>query len=138
MSIQDLDLHSPLIFCIENLEFKSYLKIVIDTKKNNVKFLTIENVPRAISEDASATLVLQSDQNEGIFFDIGKKLKSVFFKDLKIIFLSFDYQIRSDAMKAFSSFLQAPCSAETIFDETRRISENKKSILLIDDSKLVD
>jgi DNA-binding response OmpR family regulator len=137
MSIQDLDLHSPLIFCIENLEFKSYLKNVIDTKKNNVKFLTIENVPRAISEDASATLVLQSDQNEGIFFDIGKKLKSVFFKDLKIIFLSFDYQIRSDAIKAFSTFLQAPCSVETIFAETRRISENKKSILLIDDSKLV-
>lgn len=137
MNKQNSNTQAQLIFCIENTEFKSYLINSISKINDSSRFITIENVPRAISEYTNATLILQSDQNEGIFFDIGKKLKNIFFKDLKIIFLSFDYQIRSDAIKAFSSFLQAPCSVKKIIDETKRISENKKTILLIDDSNLV-
>jgi DNA-binding response OmpR family regulator len=125
------------IFCIENEEFRKYLEVSTEDLSGKVKFLTIEHVPRTISENTEATLVLQSDKNEGIFFDIGKKLKGVFFKDLRIIFLSFDYLIKADALKGFSSFLQVPCTFEAILNEAKRLSDTKKKILLIDDSKLV-
>ena len=101
------------------------------------QFFSVENIPRTISDKPNATLILQSDKNEGIFFDIAKKLKGIFFKDLKIIFLSFDYLIKTDALKSFSSFLQAPCSIDDILIEAERLNESRKRILLIDDSKLV-
>ena len=104
MSIDENNLTADLIFCIENDEFRKYLEISAENLSENVKFLKIENVPRTIAEDTNATLILPSDENEGIFFDIGKKLKGVFFKDLKIIFLSFDYLIKADAIKASPHF----------------------------------
>ena len=137
MSVEKNNQTADLIFCIENDEFRKYLEISAKSFSENVKFLKIENVPRTIAENTDATLILQSDRNEGIFFDIGKKLKGVFFKDLKIIFLSFDYLIKSDAIKGFSSFLQAPCTLEAISKEAQRLNDSKKKILLIDDSKLV-
>lgn len=73
--------NSPnLIFCIENNDFRDYLETVSTGSKRNARFLKVENIPRVISENPDATLVLQSDKNEGIFFDIGKKLKGVFFQ----------------------------------------------------------
>ena len=130
--------NSPnLIFCIENNDFRDYLETVSTGSKRNARFLKVENIPRVISENPDATLVLQSDKNEGIFFDIGKKLKGVFFKDLKIIFLSFDYLIKTDAIKSFSSFIQAPCTMDAILLEAEKLNESQRTILLIDDSKLV-
>ena len=64
-----------LIFCIENKDFKKYLNSASGETDEQIKFLEIENIPRAIAENPDATLVLQSDKNENIFFDIGKKLK---------------------------------------------------------------
>ena len=132
-----IPLNSKLIFCIENKEFKEYLKAINDKTDEQIKFLDIENVPRSVAENPDATLVLQSDVNENIFFDIGKKLKGVFFKELKVIFLSFDYLIKADALKGFSSFIQAPCSLNVIIEEANRLNDHRKRILLIDDSKLV-
>ncbi len=132
-----IPLKSKLIFCIENKDFKEYLKAINDKTDEQIKFLDIENVPRSVAENPDATLVLQSDVNENILFDIGKKLKGVFFKELKVIFLSFDYLIKADALKGFSSFIQAPCSIDVIIEEANRLNDNRKRILLIDDSKLV-
>ena len=132
-----IPLNSKLIFCIENKDFKEYLKAINDKTDEQIKFLDIENVPRSVAENPDATLVLQSDVNENIFFDIGKKLKGVFFKELKVIFLSFDYLIKADALKGFSSFIQAPCSLNVIIEEANRLNDHRKRILLIDDSKLV-
>ncbi|NCX59327.1 MAG: response regulator, partial [Rhodobacteraceae bacterium] len=132
-----ISLNSKLIFCIENKDFKEYLKAINDKTEEQIKFLDIENVPRSVAENPDATLVLQSDVNENIFFDIGKKLKGVFFKELKVIFLSFDYLIKADALKGFSSFIQAPCSLDVIIEEANRLNDHRKRILLIDDSKLV-
>ncbi len=126
-----------LVFCIENDDFRSYLKIASSRMNLKAQFLSVENIPRTISDRPGATLILQSNKNEGIFFDIGKKLKGIFFKDLKIIFLSFDYLIKGDAIKSFSSFLQAPCKIDNILIEAERLNESRKRILLIDDSKLV-
>ena len=132
-----IPLNSQLIFCIENKDFKEYLKAINDKTDEQIKFLDNENVPRSVAENPDATLVLQSDVNENIFFDIGKKLKGVFFKELKVIFLSFDYLIKADALKGFSSFIQAPCSLNVIIEEANRLNDHRKRILLIDDSKLV-
>ena len=128
---------SDLVFCIENDDFRAYLKSVSGRMNLKTQFFSVENIPRTISDKPNATLILQSDKNEGIFFDIAKKLKGIFFKDLKIIFLSFDYLIKTDALKSFSSFLQAPCSIDDILIEAERLNESRKRILLIDDSKLV-
>ena len=65
-------LNSMLIFCIENKDFKKYLSSIATEKDDHIKFLEIENIPRAVAENPDATLVLQSDINENIFFDIGK------------------------------------------------------------------
>ena len=132
-----IPLKSKLIFCIENKDFKEYLIAINDKPDEQIKFLDIENIPRSVAENPDATLVLQSDVNENIFFDIGKKLKGVFFKELKVIFLSFDYLIKADALKGFSSFIQAPCSLDVIIEEANRLNDHRKRILLIDDSKLV-
>jgi hypothetical protein len=79
MSIDENNLTADLIFCIENDEFRKYLEISAKNLSENVKFLKIENVPRTIAENTGATLVLQSDVNERIFFDIGKKTQGSFF-----------------------------------------------------------
>ena len=137
MNIRQENNSPNLIFCIENKDFRDYLSAVSMATKKNAQFLRVENIPRVISENPDATLVLQSDKNEGKFFDIGKKLKGIFFKDLKIIFLSFDYLIKADAIKSFSSFLQAPCTMDAILLEAEKLNESQRTILLIDDSKLV-
>ena len=128
---------SDLVFCIENDDFRAYLQSSSARMNLKTQFFSVENIPRTVSDKPNATLILQSDKNEGIFFDIAKKLKGIFFKDLKIIFLSFDYLIKTDALKSFSSFLQAPCSIDDILIEAERLNESRKRILLIDDSKLV-
>jgi len=65
-------LNSMLILCVENTDFKKYLKAARDETDEQIKFVEIENIPRAVAENPDATLVLQSDKNESIFFDIGK------------------------------------------------------------------
>ena len=125
-------LNSVLIFCIENKDLKKFLNSTSDEIDERIKFLEIENIPRAVAENPDATLVLQSDVNENIFFDIGKKLKGIFFKELKVIFLSFDYLIKADALNSFSSFIQAPCSLDLIIEEAHRLNDHRKKILLID------
>ena len=79
-------LKSVLIFCIENKDFKKYLDSTSREIDERIKFLEIENIPRAVAENPDATLVLQSDVNENIFFDIGKKLKGIFSKNSKLFF----------------------------------------------------
>ena len=69
-------LNSKLIFCIENKDFNKYLKSTSDETDKRIKFLEIENIPIAVAENPDDTLVLQSDINENIFFDIGKILVS--------------------------------------------------------------
>ena len=71
-------LSSELILCIENKDFNKYLKSKSDETDKRIKFLEIENIPRAVADNPDATLILQSDINENIFFDIGKKLKGIF------------------------------------------------------------
>ena len=137
MSIERQERRPELIFCIENADYRTYLELATRQVEIDAKFLEIENVPRTISDYPGATLVLQSEKNEGKFFDVAKKLKGIFFKDLKVIFLSFDFLMKVDAMKSFSSFLQAPCALEDILREAEKLTESRKRILLIDDSKLV-
>lgn len=126
-----------LLLCVENREFRKYLFNSAHSFSECVEFLKIENIPRAIANNPSTTLVLQSDEKERIIFDIGKKLKGFFFNDLKIIFLSFDHLIQDDANNAFEAFLQAPCTLKEIISESKSVGNRKKKILLIDDSKLV-
>lgn len=137
MSIERQERRPELIFCIGNADYRTYLELATRQVEIDAKFLEIENVPRTISDYPGATLVLQSEKNEGKFFDVAKKLKGIFFKDLKVIFLSFDFLMKVDAMKSFSSFLQAPCALEDILREEEKLTESRKRILLIDDSKLV-
>ena len=51
--------NSMLIFCIENKDFKKYLNSASGETDEQIKFLEIENIPRAIAENPDATLVLQ-------------------------------------------------------------------------------
>ena len=126
-----------LIICVENANYAEYLRMSFAEHDLSAKFVEIENLPRFVSEEPKSTLVLQSNTMENILFDIGKKLKGIFFKDLKVIFMSFDYQLTSDSQKSFSSFLQAPASFDQIISEANRLSQLRKKVLLIDDSKLV-
>ncbi|GIR84913.1 MAG: hypothetical protein CM15mP85_15370 [Rhodobacterales bacterium] len=45
-----IPLNSKLIFCIENKDFKEYLKAINDRTDEQIKFLDIENVPRSVAE----------------------------------------------------------------------------------------
>ena len=44
-----ISLNSKLIFCIENKDFKEYLKAINDKTDEQIKFLDIENVPKSDS-----------------------------------------------------------------------------------------
>ena len=44
-------LNSVLIFCIENNDFKKYLNSTRDKMDERIKFLEIENIPRAVAEN---------------------------------------------------------------------------------------
>ena len=80
--MNDKNSRHDLIFCIENEDFREYLKSSCQSSGHHALFLAVENIPRIISENTEATLILQSEKNESIFFDIGRKLKGFFFKDL--------------------------------------------------------
>lgn len=67
------------LLCVENREFRKYLFNSAHSFSECIEFLKIENIPRAIANNPNTTLVLQSDEKERIIFDIGKKLKGVFF-----------------------------------------------------------
>ena len=64
-----------IIICIENHDFDQYLRASAPQYTEEILFVKIENVPRAVADNPEAVLVLQSDNHEIIFFEIGKKLK---------------------------------------------------------------
>ena len=126
-----------LYFCVENPLFKKYLETTSAYDDEDIVFIEKEKLPELLAENQSTILVLQSDQSEIETIELSSRLKRVFGKALKIIYLSCDYKIKDDVGRIADLFLEFPISVEEILSESRKIEQSQRKILLIDDSKLV-
>lgn len=126
---------TKVVFCIENESYKDYLKTHF--RNSDEFFMDYEEFAFRVSEDPNGFLILQSDTYEYDMIEMCKKLKRLFSDHVKIILLSSDYQMNEYAHTIVDCFLQYPVSRLELMDAISKLSNKKRKILLIDDSKLV-
>ncbi|MCB1159543.1 MAG: response regulator, partial [Leptospiraceae bacterium] len=127
--------NAKIFFCIENEIYCDYLKTHF--KDLHEFFIDYEQLAYQVSEDPQGILILQSDSREYDIIEMCKNLKRLFANNIKILLLSSDYQVYEYAQTAVDSFLQFPISKPELMHAISELSEKKRKILLIDDSKLV-
>ena len=129
---------APEIFlCIENKYYEKYL--IHHFKKNKLKFsiLEINEIANAISSNPDSILIIQSESEEQLIINLTAKLKSIFGNDIKAILLSTDYKIADEVEHKFNAFIHFPAEFSQVIFHINKILDSSKSILIIDDSKLV-
>ena len=134
----DAAISAPKIFlCIENKYYEKYL--IHHFKKNNLKFsiLEINEIANAISSIPDSILIIQSESEEQLIINLTAKLKSIFGNDIKAILLSTDYKIADEVEHKFNAFIHFPAEFSQVIFHINKILDSSKSILIIDDSKLV-
>ncbi len=126
---------NKLLFCIENECYSDYLKSSFRTLDDN--FVDYQQFALRVSEDPQGILILQSDEHEYDVIEMCKKLKRLFADTIKIVFLSSDYLVHEYSQTVVDAFLQFPVSREELIDAIEKLTDKKRKVLLIDDSKLV-
>ena len=135
---KDDNIDFKFIICIENESYRKYLEQSLTMiGENSALFIDKKNIPNAVAENKDVILLLQSDNEEYELIEIATKLKRVFSNEIKIIFLSLDYQINQEVSAVVDKFLQFPLSVDDLMAASLEIASPLKKVLLIDDSKLV-
>lgn len=130
--------HLKLLVCIENKSFRSYLEHKFSKiLKFEAIFIDKSSIANAIAENPKAILILQSEIEEYQLLEIAARLKRVFAGEIKIIFLSLEYNLHQEASTIVDKFVQFPVAIEELLSIADSIYSPQKKVLLIDDSKLV-
>ncbi len=124
-----------LLFCIENEQYRDYIRSRF--RMSDDHFVDYDQFVYRVAEDPQGILVLQSDAHEYDVIEMCKKLKRLFSDSIKIVLLSADYQVQEYAHTVVDCFLQFPVSREELVEAIAQLTDKKRKILLIDDSKLV-
>ena len=135
---EELDTDITFVLCIENEIYKKYLKNTLNgTGRSKVLFIDKNLIANSVSENSNVILILQSDTDEFVLVEIATKLKRLFSNEIKIIFLSSDYQLGDEVSVIVDRFLQFPLSSTDLVTQSLEIISPSRKVLLIDDSKLV-
>ncbi|NBV87330.1 MAG: response regulator, partial [Verrucomicrobia bacterium] len=126
---------TKMLFCVENGLYRDYLKSHFFTPNDH--FIDYDQFAIRVAEDPQGILVLQSESHEHDIIEMCKRLKRLFAESLKIVLLSADYQVHEYAHTVVDAFLQFPVSHDELTAAVGQLTEKKRKILLIDDSKLV-
>lgn len=124
-----------LLFCIENDLYRKYLKATF--RAEDEIFIDYREFVFQVAEDPQGILVLQSEEHEYETLEMCKKLKRLFPDTIKIILLSADYHVQEYAQTVTDRCLQFPLSRDDLVAALNELAHKKRSVLLIDDSKLV-
>ena len=124
-----------ILLCVENDLFRTYLKSSFQI--SDASFVDYDQILHKVAENPQGIIILQSDSHEHEIIEMCKKLKRLFADNIKIGLLSADYQVQEYAQTIVDAFLQFPVTRQEMLEALGLLSEKKKKILLIDDSKLV-
>ena len=128
-------LSQKLLFCLEDESYKAY--VASEFKLGNDSFVPYDQFVFQVAENPQGILVLQSDSHENDLIEICKKLKRLFSDTIRVVLLSADYQVYEYARTVVDAFVHFPISKDELVETIRALSEKKRRILVIDDSKLV-
>lgn len=129
--------NKKVLLCIEN---KLYERLLNDSlEKNGFDYINVEfeKLAPTVAENQKGTLILQSDTKEYELIEICKRLKRIFIDEIKILFMSTDYKISELTYNITDEFFHFPIKPEKLVEGIKNIANKTKTILIIDDSKLV-
>ena len=126
-----------LYLCIENEFYKNY--IVENCQQNNISHKTVEiiDLPKTISTNSKAIILLQSETQEQKIIDLSAKLKLLYGAEVKTILLSTDYHVATEVEFKVDDFVHFPAEFGLITRSIIKVLNASKKILIIDDSQLI-
>ncbi|MCB0331643.1 MAG: response regulator, partial [Bdellovibrionales bacterium] len=126
-----------LVLCIEDPIYRQLVEFGLSESSWSWTAVSRERLAETLAAGRPGTLLLQSEECEEEFIELSRKLKRLFGDELNIVLLSSDYQTQDIAGYAIDSFLQYPVEFDLLSDTITRLKEDKRSVLVVDDSKLV-
>jgi DNA-binding response OmpR family regulator len=127
----------PLILHIQNDLYRRFLESRLASAGRSGQFVDLGALAGAISQVSDAVLVLQSDEEEHELIEIAARLKRLFGDRLRILLLSADHLTAVMAKGVVDAFVQYPVAVEELMDVVDGGAHSDRSVLLIDDSKLI-
>lgn len=127
----------PIILHIENELYRRFLESRLDDSGRSCQFVEIGALAGAISQVSEGILVLQSDSDEQELIEIAARLKRLFGDKLRILLLSADHLTAAAAKGVVDAFVHYPVSVSNLLEVVDECKKSNRSILLIDDSKLI-
>lgn len=126
-----------VVLCVEHPLYQRYLEEQFARRGDRVLSIRRDDLVPAVAENPHRLLLLQSDEDEYGLLEVARKLRRIFADELRVVFLSADYQSAEEAASAADTFLQYPARFEAVVEAMRRAEDTTRRILLIDDSTLV-
>lgn len=126
-----------VMLCMEDELYRLYLEQALPAGGLSCTVVPAEDLAAAIAERQSGTLLLQSDTAEQSLIETSSRLKRLFGDELRVVLLSSDYQVGSEAGSAVDAFVHYPVDVADLRKVLAGLDESGRRILLIDDSRLV-
>lgn len=126
-----------LLLCIEDELYRRYLEEEFAGAGLRPTTVAAEDLARAIAEDPSGVLLLQSETAEQGLIEMSSRLKRLFGEEIRVLLLSADYLTGEEAGGAADAFVQYPAPVAEVRRALAELGDTSRRILLIDDSKLV-
>ena len=126
-----------LYLCIENEYYKNYLIENCESKNISYKPVEVIDLPKTISANPKAIILLQSEAQEQKIIDLSAKLKLLYGAEVKSILLSTDYHVATEVEFKVDDFVHFPAEFDLITRSITKVLNASKKILIIDDSQLI-
>jgi DNA-binding response OmpR family regulator len=130
-------LPNSLMLCIEDPLYRLYLEE--ELTERGVPFTSVARgtLSQTVVENHQGVLILQTETDEPEAIEFVGRVKRLFSEEFVVILLSADSRTEEEAGNSVDGFLQYPTSWDTIQAVISRLKDSNRTILLIDDSKLV-
>ena len=136
-SLEKITKDKKLYLCIENEFYRNYL--VENCESAHISYQTVEviDLPRTISANPKAIVLLQTETQEQKIIDLSAKLKLLYGAEVKSILLSTDYHVATEVEFKVDDFVHFPAEFDLITRSITKVLNASKKILIIDDSQLI-
>ena len=126
-----------MLLCVEHPLYRRYLEQAFTERGMRFTSVETEELATVIAENPAGLLLLQSESFEYGLIDLSARLKRIFGDEIKVLLLSADYRTGEDAAHSVDAFLQFPATIDEVLGAVGALSDRVRTVLLIDDSKLV-
>ena len=136
-SIENLTKNKRLYLCIENEFYRNYLVQNCDSEHISYQTVEVFDLPKTISANPKAIILLQSETQEQKLIDLSAKLKLLYGAEVKSILLSTDYHVATEVEFKVDDFVHFPAEFDLIRRSITKVLNASKKILIVDDSQLI-